>query len=111
MNLLVKISNYGVYTIYVYVGYILFLFCVNWKNIFESCENCEKMKLISTNIGNLSRNLAKVLTIHTNFAPIIKCNKDLSKNERDLGITFIIGSFIYSLIGLLGSFGVLSNFL
>ena len=34
MNLLVKISNYGVYTIYVYVGYILYIFCENWENIF-----------------------------------------------------------------------------
>ena len=29
INLLIKISNYGVYTIYVYVGYILYIFCEN----------------------------------------------------------------------------------
>ena len=57
-------------------GYILYIFCENWKNIFKSCENCEKMKLSSTNIGNLSGTLALALTIHTSFAPIIKCNKD-----------------------------------
>ena len=41
---------------------------------------------------------------------MLKCNKDQSKNRRDIGLTFFTGGIIYSLIGILGAYGILSNF-
>ena len=73
--------------------------------------NCENMPLFSTNIGNLGGTSALAFTIHTNFGPMIKCNKNQKNNIRDLGITYAAGLLIYGSIGAFGSYGIISNYL
>ena len=67
------------------------------------------MKYFSLDIGNLAGTIALAFTIHTNFGPMLKCNKDQIKNRRDLGLTFFAGGLIYSMIGILGAYGILNR--
>lgn len=66
------------------------------------------MTFFSLNIGNLGGTSALAFTIHTNFGPMIKCNRDQTKNIRDIGITFFVGAILYSIIGIMGSYGIMS---
>lgn len=36
----------------------------------------------------------------------VKANKDQRKNERDLGLSYMLGFLLYELIGLFGAFAV-----
>jgi hypothetical protein len=65
--------------------------------------------MFSSNIGNLGGTSALAFTIHTNFGPMIKCNKKQGNNLRDLFVTYCAGLLIYSSIGGFGSFGIINR--
>ena len=67
------------------------------------------MNYFTFNIGNLGGTTALAFTIHSAFGPIIKCSKNQKNNVRDLGFVFAAGLLIYAIIGVFGSYGILST--
>ena len=70
----------------------------------------EKLNVFSWKVGNLAGTAALAFTVHVNSAPVLKCNYNQQNNKRDVGLSYILGLISYSLIGILGQFGVLGNF-
>lgn len=108
LNLLVKIAEIGVYAIYSYMIFIVYCFIDNLSTGTVSSGD-QKIEMFTLNIGNLGGTAALAFTIHTSYGNMIKCNKDQSKNVRDLGYTYIIGYFVYTIIAIMGAYGILSN--
>ena len=57
-------------------------------------------------IGNLAGNVALSLVIHPLVNAFVYQNKDQSNNERDVGITYLLGFCIYEIVSVMGAFAV-----
>lgn len=66
----------------------------------------DSVQFISWDVGNLAGTCALAFTIHTMVITFVKANKDQTKNERDLGFSYMLGFLLYELIGLFGGFAV-----
>lgn len=71
LNLIVKFTAVGVYSVLVYFIFIGYVFIDNIKNI-----NGSEVKLFSFDIGNLAGTCALAFTIHTIVAPVSKMNRN-----------------------------------
>lgn len=101
LNLILKFTSIGVYSVLVYFIFIAYVFFDNLKNI-----QGDKVKLFSWDIGNLAGTCALAFTIHTVVAPISKMNRNQKSNTRNLYICYGMGSAIYSFLGICGQLAI-----
>jgi len=76
-TVLTKLAGVGVIAVYSYLIFIFYAFFSNTDNMVAGGrEGYQSMKYFSLDIGNLAGTIALAFTIHTNFGPMLKCNKD-----------------------------------
>ena len=44
--------------------------------------------------------------VQSNIIPFVKANKDQSKNVRDVGVSYVLGFFLYEAVGIIGALAV-----
>ncbi|KAL4443102.1 hypothetical protein ABPG74_002169 [Tetrahymena malaccensis] len=108
LGFMIKIAELGVYAIYSYVIFIFYTFISNLTSGTLQ-ENISDVKLWSFDVGTLASTASLAYQIHTNACPMVKCNKDQSKNRLAVKITYAMGITIYLIIGLIGGLGVLGR--
>jgi sodium-coupled neutral amino acid transporter 9 len=103
LNILVKLSEYGSYSAMLYFLFVIYKF-------FNALANGEidtgRVTWVSWDVGNLAGTCALAFTIHTIVVTFVKENKDQSKNERDVWLSYLMGFSLYELIGLFGGFAI-----
>lgn len=103
LNIMVKLSEYGSYSALIYFIFVVVKFIIVLVN---NQIDLDKITFISGDIGNLAGTCALAFTIHTIVITFVKSNKDQTKNERDVGLSYLLGFALYELIGLFGGFAV-----
>jgi solute carrier family 38 (sodium-coupled neutral amino acid transporter), member 9 len=92
LNILVKLSEYGSYSAMLYFLFVIYKF-------FSALANGEidtgRVTWVSWDVGNLAGTCALSFTIHTIVITFVKENKDQSKNERDVGLSYLMGFSLY----------------
>lgn len=106
LTFLVRLTALGVVSVFTYTSYIFFKFGEAVPHI--NSDNFPK--LVTGDFGRLLGTSAVAFTIHTVVNPIAKANMIQANNLRDLKISYILGFFIYTTIGVLGSFAIVGNF-
>jgi sodium-coupled neutral amino acid transporter 9 len=103
LNILFKLSEYGSYSAMLYFLFVIYKF-------FNALANGEidtgRVTWVSWDVGNLAGTCALAFTIHTIVVTFVKENKDQSKNERDVWLSYLMGFSLYELIGLFGGFAI-----
>eukprot|EP00919_Chromeraceae_sp_WS-2016_P078531 GHVR01186097.1.p1 GENE.GHVR01186097.1~~GHVR01186097.1.p1 ORF type:complete len:262 (+),score=-11.54 GHVR01186097.1:446-1231(+) len=102
LDLLIKLSSYGIISVFAYITFIGFEFISKANNI-----DYDKIKYLDKDFGNLAGTSAIAFTIHTVVASVMKVNRNQSKNIRDLKIAYVLGFLLYIGIGIIGSLTVL----
>ena len=103
LNFLVRISQYGSYSIFMYMVYLIVRFFVA---LFNGQIQFDQITWFSTDLGSLGGTCSLAFSIHAFVVPFMKQNKNQDKNMRDLGVTYIIGFITYFLAGVLGALTV-----
>ena len=113
IGLLVFISSFGCYFISVLIGYVLYTgvySIVNTEFKFDYIknkdgENIRYLYLFGENPALLAGTLSMGFFCHTAILPILKSNKNQSKNIRDLFLGYLFVGLVYIFCGVLGYVG------
>lgn len=105
LNVMVKLSEYGSYSALLYFLFVVYKFVVAVAN---GEIKMDSIPVVTWDVGNLAGTCALAFTIHTMVITFVKANKDQSKNERDLGFSYMLAFLLYELIGVFGGFAVSS---
>ena len=113
MNCLVRFNSYGIYfvsALLIYVIYNGINSLVNDKFHFEYKENIKgnenrNLLLFGENPGILTGTLSLGLFSHSVILPLLKNNKKQENNQRDLFCGYLLVTFTYIFIGILGYIG------
>jgi sodium-coupled neutral amino acid transporter 9 len=103
LHVLVKLSEYGSYSAMIYFLFVIYKFFAALAN---GQIDMDRITWVSGDIGNLAGTCALAFTIHTMVVTFVKENRDQTKNERDVGLAYLMGFSLYELIGLFGAFAV-----
>ena len=113
IGLLVFISSFGCYFISVLIGYALYTgiySMINTEFKFDYIknkdgENIRYLYLFGENPALLAGTLSMGYFCHTAILPILKSNKNQSKNIRDLFLGYLFVSSVYVFCGVIGYVG------
>ena len=113
MSILVKFNSYGIFfvsALLVYVIYTAIYSLAKDTFHFEYKENIKGEKdrnlfLFGENPGMLAGTLSLGLFSHSVILPILKNNKHQENNRRDLFYGYLLVTFTYIIIGILGYIG------
>lgn len=103
LNLMVKLSGYGAYSAVLYFLFVVYKFI---DTAASGQIDTDKIKWVSTDIGNLAGTCALAFTIHTMVVTFVKPNKHQENNVRDVCFAYILGFLLYEFIGVLGAFAI-----
>ncbi|KAL4489048.1 hypothetical protein ABPG73_005535 [Tetrahymena malaccensis] len=108
MDILVKISEYGIYSIF---SFVIFIFTVFISNVASGRlgRSSSQVNLWSFDIGNVSGASAIGYSVHTTIGPVIKQHKNQDENYKILGFAYFSVFLIYLSIGLFGGLGILGR--
>lgn len=113
IGLLVFISSFGCYFISVLIGYVLYtgvysIVTTEFKLDYIKNKDGEKIRylyLFGENPALLAGTLSMGFFCHTAILPILKSNKNQSKNIRDLFLGYLFVGSVYVFCGVLGYVG------
>ena len=113
MNRLVKFNSYGFFfvsTLLIFVIYSGIKSLIQDNFHFEYKENIKDKKdryllLFGQNPGILAGTLSLGLFSHSVILPLLKNNKKPENNQRDLFIGYVLVTFTYIIIGIMGYIG------
>lgn len=110
INFIVKFSQVGVFSL---VSYIIFLVYVVYDNFMSGflTLHFNELQIYTFEFDKLLGGFSLGFFVHTNVCAIMKNNEKFENNLRDLAVSYIFGSILYFLIGILGSLAVLGYIL
>lgn len=103
LGVLLKLGQYGIISIVIFIGYIIVRGCIN---IEEGNVNLDNVEIFTTEFANLCGVFALSFFIHNIIIPIMKNNKDEKKNSRDVILGYIMTGCVYAIIGVFGTFAI-----
>ena len=92
LHILLKLSEYGSYSTMLYFLYVIYKFV---EALINGQIDIGNITWVSMDVGNLAGNCALAFTIQSIVVTFVKENKDQSKNERDVGLAYLMGFSVY----------------
>ncbi|KAM3140772.1 hypothetical protein pb186bvf_007177 [Paramecium bursaria] len=102
---IIKIAHYGVFAIILYCFYIVFIF---FQTLFDGkfSENAESITWFTTDISEAAGLFALAFMVHNAIGQLIKNNQKKEDNVKVTAFAYVLASFIYGSIGILGAIGI-----
>ena len=101
---------FNVAGVYIISAYMLFLFFIGIDSIISGKVTFDVanggIRLFSGDIFTILGIYALAYSVHPYIVDIFKHNSEQTKNVRDFGLSYVMGTVIYVGVGLFGAFGV-----
>ncbi|EAR97830.2 transmembrane amino acid transporter protein (macronuclear) [Tetrahymena thermophila SB210] len=108
LTFVINLRKVGVLAIFGYGLFLIETFIENFIN-GNVLENWDKLHYFTPNFALVAGSFAMAFFIHNTVCQIVSTNQRQEHNQRDLGIGYIIGYSIYTLVTICGSIGILGR--
>jgi len=103
LKLLVKLSEYGSVSIFIYVAYVSVQFILS---VVRGNIRMDEITWFSIDAGSLAGTCSMAFTIHTVVITFLKQSQEQRHNIRNLATTYSLGFIIYELVSVFGAFAI-----